>query len=187
MQKQSFLALSLILGLFLSSCTKDDPDFNHSSNQTGTAYQEPYVVSYSNWTTDASVNWSDGATTEPSRQFDLSVPELTQEELATGSFVLLYARSNADGSVQPMPAAFTDVNNDDTNNYSAVYSAGAISFSHTRFVNGTYETPNDSNEISFRYIIVRPNTPDPNGRPITSDDLLNKSYYEVIRLLGIPE
>ena len=187
MRKQSFLSLSLILMLFLSSCTKENhPDYNPST-PTGYYAQEPSVISYSNWTIDASLAWSDGATDEPSRQFDLAVPELTQELLDDGSFVLIYAKSNIDGTVQPMPAEYTDLNNNETNSYSANYTPGAISLVHIKSVNGTPEVPNDSNEISFRYIVVKPNTPDPNGRSLTSYDFHNKPYSEVISLLGIPE
>src|SRR5688572_6585831 len=104
MRKQSFLALSFIAVLFFTSCTKEDLQFSNSTTPTGTSYQEPFeVVSYSNWTADADLTWADGATDEPSRQFDLPVPELTAEQLYNGSFVLLYARSEVDGSVKPMP------------------------------------------------------------------------------------
>lgn len=187
MRKQSLLSLSVILMLFLSSCTKENlPNYNPST-PSGNYTPEPHVVSYSNWTTDASLTWSDGATTEPSRQFDLAVPELTQEELDGGSFVLIYAKSNVDGSVQPIPAQYTNLNNNEIHSYTANYVAGAISFSHTKSVNGIFEVPNDSNEISFRYIVVRPNVPDPNGRVMTIYDFLSTPYSDVINLLGIPE
>lgn len=188
MLKQSFYSLSIILVLFLSACTKDDlPNNNYSTTQAGNNFQEPFITSYSNWTEDVSLNWFDGATTEPSRQFDIPVPELTQEELNAGGFVLVYAKSNIDGSIQPMPAQFYDLNNDETNTYSVAYNDGVISLLHTRVINGVPEAPADANEVSFRYIVVKPNTPDPNGRTMTANDLLNKAYPEVIALLGIPE
>lgn len=187
MRKQSFLALSFIAVLFLTSCTKEDHQFSNSTTPTGTSYQEPFqVVSYSNWTADADLTWSDGTSTEPSRQFQLEVPELTTEQLSAGGFVLLYARSEVDGTIKPMPAEFSDANNNEINNYSANYDAGVVFLSHTKSVNGTFETPTDANQISFRYIVVKPNTPDPNGRPMTLDDLVGKSYQEVINLLAIP-
>jgi hypothetical protein len=173
--------------LFLSACTKEDLQNNNPSTPAGNNSPDPYVISYSNWTADASFSWSDGATTEPSRQFDLAALELTQELLDAGSFVLVYAQSNIDGSVQAMPAVFSDVNNNESNSYSANYVAGSISLSHTRSVNGVFEVPNDSNEISFRYIVVKPNEPDPNGRQITIYDLLYMPYKDVVNLLGIPE
>jgi hypothetical protein len=187
MRKQSFLALSLLAVLFFTSCTKEDLQPNSSTPPNGTSYQDPFeVVSYSNWTADANLTWSDGATDEPSRQFDLEVPELTAEQLNNGSFVLLYARSEVDGSVKPMPADFSDVNNDEINLYAANYEAGVISLMHTKTVSGNFEIPDDNNQISFRYIIVKPNTPNPNGRPMTSYDFLGKPYDEVINLLAIP-
>ena len=42
-------------------------------------------------------------------------------------------------------------------------------------------------EISFRYIVIIPNTPDPNGRPVTVDDLRGMPYQGIVSLLGIPE
>ena len=180
MRKQSFLALSFIAVLFLASCTKEDLQPNVSTTPTGTSYQEPFqVVSYSNWTADADLTWSDGTTY-------LELPELSEEQLSDGSFVLLYARSDVDGSVKPMPADFSDASNSEVNIYSANYNAGVVSLSHTKSVNGNFETPVDANQISFRYIVVKPNAPDPNGRPMTMYDLLGKSYYEVIDLLAIP-
>lgn len=187
MRKQSFLSLSVILMLCLSACTKEDLQNNNPSTPVANNVTDPYVISYSSWTTDASLSWSDGATTEPSRQFDLAAPELTQELLDAGSFVLVYTQSNIDGSVQAMPSVYSDVNNNETNFYFVNYVAGSISLSHTRSVNGIFEAPNDSNEISFRYIVVKPNTPDPNGRQINIYDLLYMPYKDVVNLLGIPE
>jgi hypothetical protein len=188
MRKQSFLSLSVVLMLFLSACTKEDNLENYNpptpvENNT----QDPYSVSYSYWTADASLTWSDGATTEPSRESDLIASELTQEMIDAGSFVLMYAKSNLDGAVQAMPAEYSDLTSNETNSYYASYSAVSIFLSHKRSIDGTFEIPNDSNEISFRYIIVTPNTPDPNGRPVTIDDFRDKSYKEVVDLFGIPE
>lgn len=187
MRKQSFLALSFLAVLFLTSCTKDDLEFSNSTTPNGVSYQDPFqVVSYSNWTADADLTWSDGSITQPSRQFALPVPELTEEQLSDGSFVLLYARSEVDGTVKAMPADFSDENNNEINNYSAFYNAGVVLLSHTKSVNGSFETPVDANQISFRYIVVKPGTPDPNGRPMTIYDLLTKPYEEVVNLLAIP-
>ena len=186
MRKQSFLSLSVILMLFLSGCTKENFQ-NYNSVPVENNNQEPYSVSYSDWNIDANLSWSDNATPELSRQSELAAPELTQEMLDAGSFVLMYAKSNADGSVQAMPAVYSDLNNDETNTYFASPVAGSVSLSHTRSIGGTFEVPNDSNEISFRYIIVTPNTPDPNGRPITIFELLSMPYKDVVNLLGIPE
>ena len=187
MRKQSFLSLSLILMLFLSACTKEDLS---SSNPPGSAPNyspEPYVLSYSNWTTDASLTWSDGTTAVPSRESNLNAPELTQTMIDSGVFVLIYAQSVLDGSVQIMPAKFSDVNNDETNIYSAYHSNGSINVSHTRLVSGVHEVPNDVNEITFRYIIVKPNEPDPIGRQITINDFAYLPYKDVVNMLGIPE
>lgn len=174
--------------LVLSACTKENtlPDRNPAIPLENNK-QDPYSSSYSNWTTDLSLSWNDGATTDPSRQTEWAVPELTQELLDAGSFVLIYAKSNVDGLVQTMPAQFSDVSSDEINSYSATSLPGAITVLHTRSLDGTYEIPNDANEISFRYIIVNPNTPDPNARQITMDDFLNMSYNDVVNILGIPE
>ena len=187
MRKQSFLSLTVILMLFFSACTKEDLQNNNPSTPVENNSLDAQVISYSNWTADASFSWSDGATTEPSRQFDLAAPELTQELLDAGSFVLVYAQSTIDGSIQAMPVSYSDVTNNESNFYSATYAVGSISVSHTRSVNGVFEVPNDSNEISFRYIVVKPNTPDPNGRQITIYDLVYMPYKDVVNLLGIPE
>ena len=187
MRKQSFLSLSVILMLFLSACTKENVQ---NSNPTGAApnySSEPRVLSYSNWTTDASISWSDGTTTEPSRESGLNAPELTQTMIDSGVFVLIYAQRSLDGAVQIMPAQFSDINSDETNIYSAYHLNGSINVSHTRLVNGVYEMPNDVNEISFRYIIVKPNEPDPNGRQITMHDFAYLPYKDVVTMLGIPE
>ncbi len=173
--------------LFLSACTKENLQDNTSVTPVEDYPQDASVVSFSNWIADADVTWSDGATTEPSRQFDLAVPELTQELIDSGSFVLIYAKSTIDGSVQIMPTSYSNLNNDETDTYSAIYLTGAISLSHTRSVNGVFDVPGDSNDISFRYIVVKPNTPDPNGRQMNIYDLLYKPYIDVVELLGIPE
>ena len=186
MRKQSFLPLSLIIMLFFSACTKEDQN-NYTPAPIQNNSQAPFAVSYSNWTTDASLNWSDGSTTEPSRQFDIAVPELTQEQLDAGNFVLIYAKSNVFGTIQVLPAEFSQEDTGETHVYSAAYVAGAISLSHTKSVNGTPEMPADANEISFRYTVVSPGTPDPNGRAMTINELVNKPYQELISLLGIPE
>jgi hypothetical protein len=188
MRKQSFLSLSVILMLFLSACTKED-NLQHYNPGTPVEnnQQAPYSFSYSQWTTEANLSWSEGATTEPTRQAQLAVPELTQDVIDAGGFVLLYALSNADGAVQAIPAAFFDLNTDEKNIYSASYESGSISLSHTRLVNGTAEVPNDSNEISFRYFVITPNTPDPNGRTMTIDDLRDMPYQGLLDLLGISE
>jgi hypothetical protein len=189
MRKQSFLSLSVILMLFLSACTKEDNlQYNPGNNPVEDNSQAPYSFSYSNWTADTNLTWSDGATTEPTRQSQLAVPELTQDVIDAGGFVLVYAQSNADGTIQAAtPAAFFDLSTNERNTYSANYQAGFVSLSHTRFVDGIAEVPNDSNEISFRYFVITPNTPDPNGRPMTMDDLRYMPYQGLVSLLGIPE
>jgi hypothetical protein len=186
MRKLSFLSLGIML--LLSSCTKED-NFSDYNPGTPVDYNEPapYSVAYSSWTADANFTWSDGAATEPTRETTMDVPELTEEALNAGGFVLLYAQSKTDGAVQVVPAAFGSLNNEEVNNYSASYIAGQISLAHTRLVNGNPEVPNDANDISFRYIVIIPNTPDPNGRPITVDDLRGMPYQGLISVLGIPE
>ena len=187
MRKQSFLSLSLIIMLFFSACTKEDQSNNYTPAPIQNNSQAPFVVTYSNWTTDASLNWSDGNTTEPSREFALAVRELTQEQLDAGNFVLVYAKSDVYGTIQVLPAEFSNEETGETHIYSADYQAGAISLSHTKSVNGTPEMPADANEIRFRYIVVSPGTPDPNGRAMTINELVNKPYQELVTLLGIPE
>lgn len=188
MRKLSFLALSVIVMLFLSGCTKEDnlQNSNPVNPVENNPQEDPYSVSYSNWTTNASLSWSEGSTTEPSRESDIIAPELTQQMIDAGSFLLIYAKSTVDGSVQSMPAEYSDLDNV-TNTYSASYSAGSIFLSHTTSFNGVFEVPDDSNEISFRYIIITPNTPAPNGRPVTIDDFRDMSYEDVADLLSIPE
>ena len=187
MQKQSLVSLTVILMLFLSACTKEDVQ-NPISPNSGQSYsQDPYVLSYSNWTTDASLAWSDGTMTEPSRESFLDAPELTQEMIDAGSFVLVYAKSIIGGSEQIMPAEFYDVNNSETNVYGAHHVIGGIKVSHTRLVNGAYQVPNDLNEISFRYIIVKLSAPDPNARQLTINDFMYMPYKDVVSLLSIPE
>jgi len=173
--------------LFFSACTKEDLSTSNPPGSASNYSPDPYVLSYSNWTTDASLTWTDGTTAEPFRQTNLNAPELTQTMIDSGVFVLIYAQSALDGSVQIMPATFSDVNNDETNIYSAYHLNGAINVSHTRLVSGAFGVPNDINEISFRYIIVKPNEPDPNGRQITINDFLYLPYKDVVSLLGIPE
>jgi hypothetical protein len=188
MRKLSFLSLSVMLLLFLSSCTKED---NLSNYNPGTPAEDneqaPYSFSYSNWTANANLSWADGTSSEPTRESELAVPELTEEVINAGGFVLLYAQSKTDGAVQVIPAAFAGINTNEVNTYAASYEAGLISLSHGRLVDGSPDVPNDLNEISFRYIVIIPNTPDPNGRPVTIDDLRNMPYQGIVSLLGIPE
>ena len=187
MRKRSFLSLSVILMLFFSACTKEnEQDLNPSGPATNYS-PDPYVLSYSNWTTDANLTWSDGTAAEPSRESVLNAPELTQTMIDSGVFVLTYAQRSLDGAVQIMPAQFSDISGDETNIYSAYHVNGSINVSHTRLVNGVNEVPNDANEISFRYIIVKPNEPDPNGRQITINDFAYLPYKDVVTMLGIPE
>ena len=187
MRKQSFLSFSVVLILFLSGCRKENlPNYN-SATPVENNPQDPFSFSYSNWTTDASLSWSDGGTTEPSRQSDLIGPELTQDAIDAGALVLVYAKSDVDGSIQTMPATYSNLNNNETNTYFASTIPGSIKVSHTRSVDGANEVPGDSNEISFRYIIVKPNTPDANGRPMTIYDFHYMSYKDVVDFLGIPE
>jgi hypothetical protein len=186
MQKLSFLSLSIML--LLSACTKYDPLENYKPGTPVDYYEPaPYSVAYSSWTADANLTWSDGAATEPTRETTMDVPELTEEALNAGSFVLIYAQSKTDGAVQVVPAAFGSLNNEEVNNYAANFIPGQISLVHTRLVNGNPEVPNDANEISFRYIVIIPNTPDPNGRSVTIDDLRGMPYQGIVSLLGIPE
>jgi hypothetical protein len=187
MRKQSFLSLSVIVMLFLSGCTKENLQDYNPAIPTEDNQQDPYSVSYSEWTGGVNLSWSDGATTEPSRQSDLAVPDLTQEVIDAGALVLVYAKSNVDGTIQAMPAEYSDLSNNEINTYSASSVAGSISLSHTKSVDGAFEVPDDSNEISFRYIIVKPNTPDPNGRPVTNYGFQYMSYAEIVNLLGISE
>ncbi|HZH65674.1 MAG TPA: hypothetical protein VEY10_12345 [Flavisolibacter sp.] len=185
MRKQSFLSLSVILMLFTAGCSKENLQVQNPAIQIETTPKANYSSSYSGWSADVDLNWSDGATIEPSRVSELPVPDLTQQMLDDGSIVLIYAKSHIDGSVQSMPAAYSYLNNE-TNAYSASHLAGSIFISHTKTVNGTSEVPTDANEISFRYIIVKPYTADPNGRAIIMDAFLQMSYKEVVDLLRIP-
>lgn len=187
MRKQSFLYLSVILMLFFSACTKESVENYNPSAPSRDYPQDAYSVSYSNWTSDANLSWSDGGNAEPSRQATLTAPELTQEMIDGGSVVLMYAQSNVNDSVQIMPVEYTDANNNETNFYSSSHVEGSITVLHTRTVDGVFEMPEDVNEISFRYITVTPNSPDPNGRQLTIDQFLNMPYKDVVALLGVPE
>ncbi|HVF97139.1 MAG TPA: hypothetical protein VM871_07460 [Flavisolibacter sp.] len=189
MKKLSFLSFCLIAILSFVGCTKDDAHLLSSSDDRT---QGAFTATSSQWTTDADFTWEDepGAA-EPNRKAIWGIPDLTQDMIDKKQ-LLLYAKSNVDGSVQPVPSVFTDPNSDKADFYHAEATPGAVSFGHKTTVAGVHETPSDANGISFRYIIVTP-TNSPNNDPalnigmriITLDDLQTMSYEDVVSLLGI--
>src|SRR5687768_12630788 len=99
MRKLSFLSLSAIAILSLSACTKEQglrelTPVNEEKNQN---IDE---ISYSKWTSDASITLAHGGTvSDPIQVFNWSAPKLTQELIDAGSVVLVYVKSNSTGAV----------------------------------------------------------------------------------------
>ncbi len=129
----------------------------------------------------------------PAKQTNWDAFDLTQQTI-DGEGVLVYAKSNIDGSIQPMPASFTK-GTDETvlDFYEFVSIPGFISIIHSKSVDGVFETPANTNEMSFKFIFVNSNVAPSNARIPTNNgsyslaDLRNFSYEEVITLLGIPD
>ena len=150
-------------------------------------YHEAYSISFSEWTEAGSFTWLESnLNTLPAKQINWDVAVPTQEQFAAGSKLLLFTRSNVDGTIQTMPSTYLNNFNDtEVNRYEAIVSGGLLSILHTKAVDGIYEMPAAPNEISFRYIIVTPDMVPSNGRTATVD-FENLSYEEIITLLGIP-
>jgi hypothetical protein len=191
MRKLSFLALGFIAIISTVSCTKEDFQSNQITNSTTT---NPVSVTYSDWTLDASFSWEDGTIgNDPAKQANWDAFDLTEETINSGG-ILVYAKSNVDGSIQSMPASFfKGSNGTDFDYYEFSAIPGSISIYHSKSVDGIFETPADVNEVSFRFIFVKSNVAPANARIATNngsyslDDLRNFSYEEVVNLLGIPE
>ncbi|MDQ3552776.1 MAG: hypothetical protein M3413_14765 [Bacteroidota bacterium] len=191
MRKLSFLFLGFIAIVSFVSCTKENLQTSQTSNQTNSP---AFSVTYSEWTMDANFDWEDGtAGNNPAKQTNWDAFDLTQQTI-DGEGVLVYAKSNIDGSIQPMPTSFTK-GTDETvlDFYEFVSIPGFISIIHSKSVDGVFETPANTNEMSFKFIFVNPNVAPSNARIPTNNgsyslaDLRNFSYEEVITLLGIPE
>jgi hypothetical protein len=104
-----------------------------------------------------------------------------------GAVVLLYVKSTSNGTVHSMPFDDTNSSDEKVNSYKAVATAGSIFVTHSTSINGTYEVPNNLNDITFRYIIVGPQTPEINARAIPLEELSTMAYEDVTTLLGIPQ
>ncbi|HVG14606.1 MAG TPA: hypothetical protein VM935_06585 [Chitinophagaceae bacterium] len=189
MRKLSFPSLCFIVMLGLSSCTKDNVQQNPTpGNQVVDNPQTNYSTSYSDWTSDGLLSWDvAGTATEPSITSNWFAPMVTQERIDAGGVVLIYAKSSIDGSVHPLPWNDGAINNERVNSYDAAAVAGSIVVNHSSSINGVSEVPQNSNNVSFRYIIVGPHIPAANAREITISELGAMPYEEVVRLLGIPE
>jgi hypothetical protein len=110
---------------------------------------------------------------------------LTQQALDTGSFVLVYAKSNVDGLVTAMPAVYGGASGE-LNTYTAQPAAGVVGITRTTLINGVFEPPVDGQEYSFRYIIVTPVAPSANTRVPAIADFWSLSYEEVVSYFRIP-
>jgi hypothetical protein len=191
MRKLSFLALCFIAIISTSSCTKESIQSPQITNPTSS---NQVSVSYSEWTMDASFSWEDGTVgNDPAKQANWDAFDLTEETISSGG-VLVYAKSNIDGSIQAMPTSFfIGSNGTEVDSYSFTAIPGAIFIFHSKSVNGIFETPADTNEMSFRFIFVKSNDVATNARIATNngsyslDDLRAFSYEEVISVLGIPK
>lgn len=191
MKKLSFMLLGFITIMSAVSCTKEDLQSNQSANPTPS---NEVNVSFSDWTIDASFSWQDGtAGNDPVKQTSWDAFDLTQETI-NGGGILVYAKSNVDGSIRPMPASiFRNSNATEFDSYEFTAIPGAINIYHTKSVDGIFQTPSDANEMSFRFIFVKSNVAPANARIATNNgsyslnELRNSSYEEVTNLLGIPE
>lgn len=191
MRKLSSLFLGFIAIISIVSCTKEDFQNQQGTNQTPS---NQVSVSFSDWTSDESFSWEDGTNgSDPVKQTNWDAFDLTQETINSGG-VLVYAKSNIDGSIQPMPASiFKDGNGQEFDSYNFLSVPGAITIFHSKSVDGVFEIPAEANEVSFRFIFVKSTDVQTNTRIATNngsyslDDLRNFSYEEVISLLGIPE
>ncbi len=188
MRKITFLSLCLSVFISFSSCTKEKtnpPIVNPPQEQ-------PPTVVYSEWMEESSLTWSDTlVNAEPNTRAVLNASGLTQSTIDNGA-VLIYARTNSDASVRIFPAMILDANNSDYEMYQSFPIAESFELLHSKFVNGVFETPTVSNNISFRYIYLE-NVPPANGRINTGaatglnmEDLKAMSYQDVVILLSIP-
>jgi hypothetical protein len=186
MRKLSFLALGFIAILSVVSCTKEN--FKEYVTPVG---PEPHRFASSEWTMDGQLTWEDGPNSNKIASWNAE--PLSQEVIDNGG-LLVYGKSNFDGSVNLLPSSFfITLNPDEFDLYECFPTAGSISLFHTKSVNGVFETPGDVNQLSFKYIIIDGPIVPSNGRTPTNgtnaftvDDLRTLSYDEVISILGLP-
>jgi len=185
MRKFSFLSICFSALILISSCTKEKvpPPVNPPQEQ-------PPTVRYSEWTESSTMAWQDTSVSgEPSLRSVWDVPGLTQSVIDNGA-LLVYARTNSDANVRIFPAIV--FNNSDFESYINLSSVGSFEMWHSKSVNGVFEMPSVSNDVSFRYIFFE-NAPPANARIATGsaaglnmDDLKSMTYQDVAMLLGIP-
>ena len=183
MRKLSFLFISCIAILALSSCTKE----NLVKSTSPATNPDPLSVAYSEWTGNETFSWKEGATvTVPNQEANWIIPDLTQELLDRGSTVLVFAKSKDTDEVQQVPLQYVSGSTGNiVDTYDTQIQAGNLLFIHTKIVDGNYVAPTNLNNFALRYIIV---TEDSHalGRPAVMD-FRSMSYNEVIKTLNIPE
>ena len=184
MRKLSFLTICCFVIIAQSSCTKEVVD-RPSSGSVVT--QNPYTVSYSEWTGIETFTWAEGAaTTYPSHEATWNVLSLTPEVLDAGGTVLVFAKSKDTEEVLPMPVSYISGPTDNvTDFYDTAVEPGNIFFTHTKMVDGNYEAPTDLNNVTLRYIIIQPHIFDLGRTPVA--DFHSMTYAQVIEMLNIPE
>ncbi|HVE60624.1 MAG TPA: hypothetical protein VNA26_02315 [Chitinophagaceae bacterium] len=188
MRKFSFVSLCFSALILISSCTKEKalpPTYYPPQEQ-------PPVVHYSDWTESSILAWQDTLVSgEPYLRSVWGVPGLSQTVIDNGA-VLVYARTNADANVRVFPAMIYDGNSADFEGYYHSPSVESFEMWHNKSVNGVFEAPTVSNDVSFRYVFLE-NAPPANARIATGsaagfnmDDLRSMTYEEVAIILGIP-
>jgi hypothetical protein len=181
MRKLSFLFFSCIAMLALSSCGKEVIEPSSPKNES------PYSVIHSDWRGIETLTWEDGTTsTVPNQEAIWSLSAETRELLNTGSTLLVYAKTRDNNEVKLIPVSYVSGPTDNVvDSYDTKVEAGNLLFTHTKTVDGIYETPTDLNNINFRYIIVTEKI-SALGRPAVID-FRSKSYKEVVTMFNIPE
>jgi hypothetical protein len=189
MRKFIFLSLCFSAFTFFSSCTKEET-YSPFVNQP--PQEQPPTVIYSDWTEEYSLSWSDtlfGG--EPFLRATWNVPELTQSVIDNGA-MLIYAKTNSDGTVRNFPAMIVDQNNTDYETYHNFATVNSFEIFHNKFANGAFEMPSVNNNISFRYVLLE-NAPPANARIATGsaagfsiEDLRAMTYQDVAIILGLP-
>ena len=189
MRRLPLLTLCLSAFLLFTNCTKEDLSANGSAPinyNDGTTSS----ATASGWVTAASLTWSDAAAAADVYAYaEWNAPELLQEAVDKGA-VLVYAKTGS--APKLLPALFEKTANDEFDLYRSVAEAQVIRLSHSTLVNGTYTAPAASNEVSFRYIIIK-NVSPINEQIVTAtgeytlEQFKVMSYNEVTSALGIAE
>ncbi|HVG40349.1 MAG TPA: hypothetical protein VM888_01965 [Chitinophagaceae bacterium] len=187
MRKFSFLSLCLSVIILATSCSKEAIPANQGSTAPIGNEGTSTSIVYSDWTLASDMTWNDTTVNaDPFKAATWTAPELTQSMLENKT-ILIFARTEHDQAVYQMPAEiYAQGSTSEFEQFQSVINGETLTVLHTKSVDGVFEVPSITTNVSFRVVVVPDEMVNGSANSFYADQLKTMSYEQVANLFAIP-